>query len=115
VTKVVGYSSEEDFRRAANAIRYIERGGIDHPYYRRQTPVDTFEILRGKLDSSSSSGASTTVPMGSFGTVSRYNPNDDTDTGINDRVKFVIGPGTPGKWYYYTTMGDHYEAIGGQC
>ena len=39
MTKVVGYSSEEDFRRAANVIRYVERGGIDHPYYRRQAPM----------------------------------------------------------------------------
>ena len=73
------------------------------------------KILRGKLDSNSSSVTTTTVAAGSYGTISRYNPNDDTDTGINDRVKFVIGSGTAGKWYYYTIVGDHYEVIGGQC
>lgn len=107
MTKVVGYSSEEDFRRAANAIRYIERGGIDHPYYRRQPPADFFEILLGKPDAD--------ITKGSSGTVSRYNPDDDSDTGIDDEVLFRVADGTEGKWYYYVSMGDHYEAISGEC
>lgn len=107
MTKVVGYSSEEDFRRAAAVTRYVERGGIDHPYYRRQPPADFFEILLGKPDAD--------ITKGNNGTVSRYDPSDGSDTGENDTVYFRVGDGASGKWVYYVNLGGFYEAIGGEC
>lgn len=64
-------------------------------------------VYRGKPDS--------TIAKGSSGSVSRYNANDDSDTGTNDTVYFVIGIGYAGYWVYYTQVDGRFEAIGGEC
>ena len=65
------------------------------------------KMYRGKPDAD--------IAKGSSGTVSRYDPNTDTDTTKNDEVLFVINSGTSGKWVYYCRLGDHFEAISGEC
>lgn len=110
MTKVVGYSSEEDFRRAANVIRYIERGGIDHPYYRRQVPVDVPELIIAKADAA--------VTQGSSGTFSIWDGSAAaslSDTGDNITAYVRFGDIASGAFVAIYPKNDWWEAIAAEC
>lgn len=95
-------------REIAEAVRIVKGSPTQSGHRRARYPLAAgVTILRGKWDAD--------VTKGGSGDVSRYDPNDDSDTGTNDTVYAKVADGPSGKWVYYTRMGDHYEAISGEC
>jgi len=38
--RVIGFANEADFRRMARMVQYVEKGALEHPFFRMQRPVD---------------------------------------------------------------------------
>lgn len=105
--RVIGFD-EDGFERARKVIRYVEGGGIEHPfpYGSGSAPM---EMLVGKADSA--------ITQGNSGTISVWSGTSSTlsDTTLNVTAFARLGDVGSGNWVYLLPTAHGFEIIAAEC
>lgn len=103
------YAFDADgFERVRRVVRYVETGGIEHPFGGGSFSAP-MEMLIGKADSS--------ITQGNSGTISVWSGTSSTlsDTTLNVTAFARLGSVSSGKWVYLLPTSHGFEIINAEC